>query len=172
MTSTTGPNAEARRGGFTLLELIVVLVLISTVLATAAPSLRGFLAGRQGAEAAAQVLSLTHLARSRAVTQGRVYRLNIDTETNTYWLTMQQAGAFVKLGCEHGRRFRFPDSVSVTLELSAADAQASFVQFYADGRSDQATIGLTGRRGEVLEVTCPSASERFRVVSPSEAGTS
>ena len=172
MTSTTGPSAEARRGGFTLLELVLVMVLVSTVLAMAAPSLRGFLAGRQGAEAAAQVLSLTHLARSRAVTQGRIYRLNIDTETNTYWLTMQQAGAFVELGCEHGRRFRFPDSVSVTLELPPADAQASFVQFYADGRSDQATIGLIGRRGEAFEITCPSASERFRVVSPSEAGTS
>ena len=170
MTSTTGPSAEERRGGFTLLELVVVMVLASTVLAMAAPSLRGFLAGRQGAEAAAQVLALTHLARSRAVTQGRAYRLNMDTETNSYWLTMQQAGAFVELDCEHGRRFRFPDTVSVTLELSPAEVQASYVQFYPDGRSDQATICLTGRRGEVLEVTCPSASERFRIVSSSEPG--
>lgn len=150
----------------------MVLVLISTVLAMAAPSLRGFSRGRQTADAAAQVLALTHLARSQAVTQACVYRLNIDTETNTYWLTMQQAGAFVELDCEHGRRFRFPNGVSVTLELPPVDGPTSYIQFYPDGRSDQATIGLTGRGGDVFEVTCPSASERFRVLSPSEAAGS
>ena len=39
MTSATGPSPDRRpAGGFTLLELIAVLVLISTVLAIAAPS--------------------------------------------------------------------------------------------------------------------------------------
>jgi len=150
----------------------VVLVLISTVLAMAAPWLRGFSGGRQTAEAAAQVLSLTHLARSQAAAQGRSYRLNIDAEAKTYWLTMQQAGAFVELDCEHGRRFQFPEGVSVTLESSVAEGQASYIQFYPDGRSDQATIRLTGRGADVYEVSCQSASERFRVVSPSEAGGS
>jgi len=169
MTLTTGPSDETRANGFTLLELIVVLVLVSTVLAMAAPSLRGFVGGRQTANAAAQVLSLTKLARSQAVVQGRVYRLNIDTETKTYWLTMQRAGSFVPLGFEHGRRFQFPDGVSVKLELPLGNNSASYIQFYPDGRNDEARIELTGQQGEVFEVTCPSATERFRVVSPSEA---
>ncbi len=147
----------------------MVLVLISTVLAMAAPSLRGFSGGRKTADAAAQVLALTHLARSQAVTRACVYRLNIDTETNTYWLTMQRGGAFVALDREHGRRFRFPEGVSVTLELSPANGTTPYIRFYPDGRSDQATIGLTGRGGEVFEVACSCASERFRVISPSEA---
>lgn len=71
MTLTTGPPGDrGARGAFTLLELIAVLVLISTVLAAAAPSLRGFVRGRRTAEAAAKVLSLTHLGRSRAVSWG------------------------------------------------------------------------------------------------------
>lgn len=148
----------------------MVLVLVSTVLAMAAPSLRGFVGGRQTAETAARVLSLTQFARSQAAAQGRVYRLNIDAKEKTYWLTMQRAGAFVPLESEYGRRFQFPDGVSVRLELPLRNNNASYIQFYPNGRTDEARIELTGQQGEVLEVTCPSATERFRIVSPSEAG--
>ena len=169
MISTTGPSPERRSAGaFTLLELIVVLVLISTILAMAAPSLRGFAYGRQTADAAARILSLTHLARSRAASWGCVHRLNVDAETGTYWLTMQRAGAFVQIESDHGRRYRLPVGVSIAVD-SPSDAESlSCVQFYPDGRCDLATIQLTGRQGEVLQITCPSASERFQIVSPPE----
>jgi Tfp pilus assembly protein FimT len=169
MTSTTGPNADRRAAGaFTLLELIAVLVLISTVLAAAAPSLRRFARGRQTADAAAQILSLTHLARSQAATRGCVHRLNLDAEEGTYWLTVQHAGAFVEIDSSHGRHFRLPVGVSVALDSVSGAEPSSYVQFYPDGRCDQATIELTGGEGDVLHVTCPSPSERFRIVSPPE----
>ena len=160
-----------RRGAFTLLELIAVLVLISTVLAIAAPSLRGFVYGRQTADAAAQILALTHLARSRAAAQGSTHRLNFDTEEGVYWLTAQQAGAFVDTEADHGRRYRLPVGVTVTVETPLEPepaAQVSYVHFYPDGRSDQAIIELAGgEEQEVLHVTCESPSERFRILTPS-----
>ena len=78
--------------GFTLLELILVMVILSTVLAMAAPSLRGFFASRKTHDTAAQILALTQFARSQAISEGIVYRLNFDTRQRTYWLTAQQAG--------------------------------------------------------------------------------
>ena len=169
MTLITGPSADRRpAGAFTLLELIAVLVLISTVLAAAAPSLRGFVRGRQTADAAAQILSLTRLARSRAASRGCIHRLNLDAEGGTYWLTMQRAGAFVEIDSSHGRRFRLPVGVSVALALPSGDESLSYVQFYPDGRCDPATIELTGGQGDAFHVTCPSPSERFQVVSPKE----
>jgi len=165
MTSTTGPNAERRTGGFTLLELIVVLVLISAVLALAAPSLRRFARARGTTDAATHLLALAHLARSQAVTQAQVWRLNIDPEAFTYWLTVQQAGAFVQPQREYGRLFRFPDGVSVAVEGSETADGMPCVQFYPDGRSDPATIELADAEGRTLQVTCPSVSDRFRIVS-------
>ena len=181
MTSPTGPSPSPSRprgggvrgapraprpskGAFTLLELIAVLVLISTVLAIAAPSLRGFVHGRKTADAAAELLSLTHLARSRAAARGCIYRLNVDTERGLYGLTVQRGGAFVDLGDAYGRVHEVPKGVTVRLDRAAgADA---WVQFYPDGRCDPATIELIGGGGEVLLVTCPCPTERFRVVSP------
>ena len=169
MISTTGPSPDrSRAGGFTLLELIAVLVLISTVLAIAAPSLRGFVHGRQTADTDARILSLTHLARSRAATVGAVHRLNVDSQTGTYWLTMQRQGAFVEIDGGHGRRYRLPAGAAAALDVPADEESISYVQFYPNGRCDPATIRLTGARGETLQVTCPSAGRRFRIVSPAE----
>lgn len=160
-----------RAGGFTLLELILVLVLISAVLALAAPSLRRFARARETTDAASHLLALTHLARSQAVAQAQVWRLNIDPEAATYWLTVQQAGAFVEPRNEYGRLFRFPAGVSVTVDGSETPDGTPYVQFYPDGRSDPATIELADPDGKALQVACPTLSERFRILSlPLEAG--
>jgi len=171
MTSGTGPRTDRRRrGGFTLLELIAVLVLISTVLAIAAPSLRGFVHGRQTADTAARMLALTRLARSRAICRGAIHRLNIDQESGEYWLTVQVGGAFVEMETDDGRRYELPLGVSVTADEAEVESEDSVwhVQFYPDGRCDPATLELSGSEGDVLYVTCPSPSERFRVVLTEE----
>jgi prepilin-type N-terminal cleavage/methylation domain-containing protein len=168
------PAALGRRhgGGFTLLELIVVLGLVGVLLTLAAPSLKGFLASRQTADAAAQVLALTQLAGSRAAAQGTVYRLNIDPQTGTYWLSTQQAGSFVDLGDEFGRRFRFPEGTTVRVVSPAGGSAQPYVEFYPNGRTQEATIELTGRQGEVYSVVCDSVTEAFHIVAPTEVSGS
>jgi Tfp pilus assembly protein FimT len=151
------------------MELILVMLVISVVLALSAPSLRGFFASRQTADAAMTMMSLTKYARSQAVAQGRRYRLNIDAASGTYWLAVQQGGAFVDLNSEMGRRFQLPEGATVSLRLDAPGSDAAYVQFYPNGRSDTATIEIRGRQGDVFLVTAPAAIEPFRVISPSEA---
>ena len=150
--------------GFTLLELILVLALIGTVVAMVAPSLRIFCRARETADAAARVLSLTQYARSQAVAEGRPFRLCVDDQASTCWLSAQRAGAFVELECEMGRRFSFPAGSSVRLLDGAGEqSQLGYVQFGPDGRTDEATFEITGRQGEVVRVACLSATEQFRV---------
>lgn len=173
--STTGPRTDEGRGprgrqveaaGFTLLELILIMVVICTVLAVAAPSLRGFFASRQTADEAAHIVALTQFARSQAVTEGRVYRLNFDLERGVYWLTSERGGTFVALDNEIGRRFFLPAG----MRAGWLDEDRDHVAFYADGGTDAATLQLVGLQGEVLEVTCSSPAGGYRVVDPTEAG--
>ncbi len=168
MTWTTGPRNSAS-SGFTLMELVLVLVVISVVLALSAPTLRGFFASRQTADAAAAVLSLTQWASSEAITQGHRCRLNVDPSAGTCWLTVEQMGAFVEPNWGAGRHWRLPDGAAISLHADPADPLRSYVQFYPTGRSDVATLEIRGRGGEVFLVACPSATERFRVLSLSEA---
>jgi len=154
--------------GFTLLELVLVMVIICTVLAMAAPSLRGFFASRQTADAAAQIVALTQLARSGAVAEGRIYRLNLDVEAGTYWLTAQEGGTFENLHSEFGRVFSVPEGTLVSWEAPPRGDSPGYVQFYPSGRTEATTIRLAGRQGDVIEITCPSPTELFRVVTPVE----
>jgi len=83
---------------------------------------------------------------------------------------VQVGGAFVEMETGHGRRYELPAGVSVAVDEAESESEDSvwYVQFYPDGRCDPATIELAGSEGDVLHVTCPSPSERFRVVLPSE----
>jgi len=164
-------TTDRRPGGFTLLELILMLVLISTVLALAAPSLRGFVRSRETANAAARILALTQYARSQAISEARPYRLHVDGSSNLCWLASQWCGTYVELGREMGRPFALPPGAVVRLtDASGQASPLSWVQFYPDGRTDAAIIEITGAPGEVFRVACESATERFRILAPGESG--
>jgi Tfp pilus assembly protein FimT len=149
---------------FTLLELILVMLILSTVLAMAAPSLRGFFGSRKTHDEAAQILALTRFARSQAISVGIIYRLNFDTQQHTYWLTAQQSGAFEKLRTEFGRVFTFPNDIVAELDGLKKENGQTFLEFTPQGTVTAGTVRLIDRRGLVLEVTCPTVTESFSIV--------
>ena len=151
--------------GFTLLELILVMVILSTVLAMAAPSLRGFFASRQIHDAAAQILALTQFARSQAVCEGTTYRLNFDKDEATYWLTANQSGVFEELGIEFGRVFELPKDTVLELEDIVKDGEEEFIAFKPQGIVTPATVKLTDRRGNVVKLHCPAVTESFSIIT-------
>jgi len=154
--------------GFTLLELVLVMVILSTVLAMAAPSLRGFFASRQTHDTATQILALTQLARSQAISEGVKYRLNFDTRQRTYWLTAQQAGTYEKLKTSFGQEFTLPKDMVMELEDVDEDDGDIFLAFTPQGTVTAGTVRLIDRRGRALEVTCPTATESFSIVECEE----
>ena len=155
---------RAKNIGFTLLELILVMLILSTVLAMAAPSLRGFFGSRKTHDEAAQILALTQFARSQAISEGITYRLNFDTRERKYWLTSQQSGAFEQLKTEFGRVFTFPSDIIAELEDVEKEDNDLFLEFTPQGTVTAGTIRLIDRRGLVLKVTCPTVTESFSIV--------
>jgi prepilin-type N-terminal cleavage/methylation domain-containing protein len=164
MTRNPRERRSRRQRAMTLLELILVMVILSTVLAMAAPSLRGFFASRRSEDTAAQILALTQLARSQAISEGIIYRLNFDTEKRTYWLTAQRAGAFEKLKTELGQVFTLPKDIEMELVGIEEKDQDKFLAFTPHGTVTAGTVRLIDRRGQAVEVTCPTATESFSVV--------
>ena len=153
-----------RGAGFTLLELILVMLILSTVLAMAAPSLRGFFGSRQSQDTAAQILALTQFARSQAISEGVVYRLNFDTKERIYWLTAWKSGSFRELETEFGQFFALPRDMVMELDDTDEEDGKPFVEFTPQGTVTAATIRLIDRGGRALEVTCPTVTESFSIV--------
>lgn len=163
MTSTIGRRNNC---GFTLFELILVMLIVSVLAALAAPTLRGFIAGRKCANAAAQIVALGQYARTQAVGTGTVYRLNFDPSNGTYWLSSQSGAEFSTLRNEFGRPFQLPDGTSANWQTTAV-AQPCF-QFYPDGRVEAATLELHGAVGEVVAIGCRSETEPLTILKESQ----
>lgn len=161
---SSGIRQHDTDAGFTLLELILVMLILSTVLAMAAPSLRGFFGSRQSQDAAAQILALTQFARSQAISEGVVYRLNFDTKDRVYWLTAWKSGSFQELQTEFGQVFTLPRDMIMELEDAEKEDGKPFVEFTPQGTVTAATIRLIDRGGRALEVTCPTVTESFSIV--------
>jgi type II secretion system protein H len=168
----------SREKGFTLLELILVMVIISTVLAMAAPSLRGFFSSRKTHDAASNILSLIRFARSQAITEGHTYRLNFDSDEGVYWLTSDAEGAFSAPSTEFGREFDLPDDTTVEIEKdddkknkNDKEDQKTYIAFFSQGMAETGTITLTDRSGEEIKITSPSPAEPYRIVESEETET-
>jgi len=145
-----------------------VLLVVAVAMGVVAPSLAGFAHARADAEAADNVLALMHLARNRAATLGTVSRVNFEAETNSCWVTVQEAGAFVPLNSELGLPVDLPEDMSVRVELPENIEPRDYVQFMPDGRAEQAMVTLFGGDGKIYKILCPSATDRFRILKPGE----
>ncbi|MCE5327719.1 MAG: prepilin-type N-terminal cleavage/methylation domain-containing protein [Planctomycetaceae bacterium] len=164
------PRCAGRAAAFTLIELVLVLALIGIVLAAAVPSMRGFVASRNAADTASQVLALTKCARGQAIAAGRPCRLNIDGAAGSFWLSVQQNGTFVEVQSDPGSRITPVDGVTISLRSEGPPRvdETPCVEFQPSGRCAASTIEVRGRGGELYLVTCASPTEAFHIVTPAE----
>lgn len=157
----------SQRAGFTLLELILVMVILCVVMAMAAPSLRRMWASSGQDNAAAQMVALANWARMQSINEGRIYRLNIDEAKGEYWLTAQEEEEFVELRSEFGRVFVLPQEVRSKIQRDD-QAGGQWIAFHPTGRTEVATIVLTGKQDEETRVGCLSPTELFKVIQSDE----
>ena len=78
--------AGGARRGFTLIELILVMALLTVVISLTAPRLSRFFHGRTLDSEARRLLALTRSGQSRAVSEGIPMDLWVDTEEGTFGL--------------------------------------------------------------------------------------
>lgn len=129
------PSPPARRAGFTLIELVVVLLILGVILGIAGPAfvLRGAAAGD---DASAPVAGVLARARRTAIESARVTTVTIDPRSARVWVRTE--------GAEPNVDTTFTLALSRDSELQAPLAR---VHFTFDARG--------GASGEPLTVTSP-----------------
>jgi type II secretion system protein H len=119
--SRPADRSRRRARGFTLVELVLVMVLLIVVASLVAPRMSSFFRGRALSAEAQRFLSLTHYAQSRAVAEGVPVLLWIDPRRSAYGLEVQGAHT---TGTD--RDVAYEADPSVTLQLPAVtDAPVS-----------------------------------------------
>tara|TARA_Y100001933_G_scaffold264699_1_gene331903 strand:+ start:14481 stop:15050 length:570 start_codon:yes stop_codon:yes gene_type:complete len=146
-------HGKVRHNGFSFFELIVVLVILSTVLGMLAPNLRGFFFAHQTHEKALHLMALMRHARSQAVTQGITHRLTFNLADRQYILQQQVDGQYVSLGDSLGQTFTWPDTVELTFEADVEQNDPIYLIFKPQGTVTPGKITLKGQdedKGYVL----------------------
>jgi type II secretion system protein H len=159
-------RATRNSAAFTLIELIIVMVIICTALAIAAPSLSGWNRGSRLRDSSDQFLALTRWARTQAIANSQTYRLNVDSQTGHYWVTAQDGQEFAAVASDFGQEFIVPDGAAI--EVKGAESKAlEFLTFYPTGRTTPAHVILSDERG-AIEILCETPAEGFRILKPGE----
>jgi Tfp pilus assembly protein FimT len=151
-------------------ELILVMAIIAIALMMAAPSLAGFARGRGAEDSAVRLVALSHWARSQAISDGAIYRLNLDLGNAQWWLTKDGGGgSFVNVDSTFGQVYKAPDGIKMDSNAPEID-KAKMIEFDPSGRSDTAYVRFTDARGNVADVECENPSDVYHIVAQNQGG--
>ncbi len=149
---------------FTLIELIAVLLIMAIACIMVAPMLGNFVRGRGPDNTAGRFMAVAHWARSQAISDGAIYRMNLDTSAGTWSLTMDSGTAFVAVESTYGNEFVLPDDVKMQTDAPKID-KMQVIEFDPTGRSDPGTVKFLGTRGGEVDVVCDTPVDTYHIVS-------
>ncbi|HIC04090.1 MAG TPA: type II secretion system protein GspH [Nitrospirales bacterium] len=139
--------------GFTLIELVVVLILIGISVALVAPTISHSLERAHFQKDVRSVSAMLRLARSQAIAHKAPYTLSIDLDEHQVWV-----GATQQQNAKQTRHMtRLPLSHTDTLRVKAQKHEKTSgtgtLVFYPNGSSGGGTIQM-GRNGqkETIEI--------------------
>ena len=155
------PNRRARQsgGGFTLIELIIVLTIIVIMSAAVVPVFSGSMAKLERDHAVRDFVATLRYAQERAVTDTREYRLAIDPELNQYWLlrcagVVERKKTFELIDERQGKAMFLPERLSMKSVKARKERQEKFyyISFYPNGACDRAEVTLQHEDGRAVTV--------------------
>ena len=129
------------RRGFTLLELMLVMLIVAIAAALVGPAIGSRLLRADARRTAVQLRAAVELMRVHAVRSGREEVLIVDPEENAYW---REGGGAVNVPTESG-------VLSAQSWWVRENGQAEF-HFYPDGTNSGGAIRVEQDRGETAYV--------------------
>lgn len=169
-TATVALSSDRNRAGFTLLEVLVVLVLVSVITAVVAPVVGTGAQTLRLQSAARHVAATLRLARARAIRQQEVYLVSFDRERGQ--VTMASGDL------DEQRSFDLPRDVRLERAALLGDASRSAHRspdpvtffFSPNGAAQALEVRLVNARGRSLRVVLDAfrRSPRIEPVPPGE----
>jgi len=159
------------RGGFTLFELIIVMIVIFTLATIVVPRFSDFFPSYQVRKSTEHLMAWARKARADAAVTGIRQRLILDTKTRKFWIEyearpIKEPGKFVLLSGAWGEE-QLPEAVtfeSITGAENAATGEGlKVLEFRPDGTSTDATIVLSNDSGDSHSLKIEGATSKITI---------
>jgi len=158
--------------GFTLLELMAVMIIITISFVAVRPVFLGAIRNAQERTALRELVGLLSSARTQAVARGKLVRVVCTSEEAMFWAEIQvdpmkDRSEFEALPLLGRERVRLPDHVVITgMEVAGQETSASDrneIYFFPDGRTDGATLVLMDAADREVVIDLTPATGRVRL---------
>ena len=147
------PRGASSRQGFTFIELILVLVIVSIAFAIVAPAIGNRLNSGDPKRTALQLRSTMEMLRIRALIDGKEQLLIVDPQENQYWLESaghtqaQDEGEQDEEGQDEVHRVPSGGGELSARGIWVRDNGEVEFRFYPDGMNSGGDIFIEQRRG-------------------------
>jgi general secretion pathway protein H len=153
---------EVRTKGFSLIELIVVLVITSLAIALVAPSLFRFFSTVELKATAKKVSAILQYYRSEAINQGKVYQILFDSDLNEVRVqpvvSAEEEGEGEKKEENFTKKiYALPKGIhikEVKNESTQYPSDFPTIEFYSNGTSNggEITLDSQDRQGYTIKI--------------------
>jgi type II secretion system protein H len=168
-------NRRWHNSGFTLMELLLVMVVIAVAAAIAAPGFTGFSRGRRLPNTAIALMTTARWCRVQAIINGTTYRLNLDHSNRQWSVTKDDGtGVFVEMDEKEkqGQAYTLPEGIDFgqpifeSTETEEEEASEEYVTFKPNGRADVVTIRLVAtENGHYVDIANDMPLGTFHILS-------
>ncbi len=146
-------NREGMRcaSGFSMMEIMLVLVIISILTTISMPALQGFAASRRLKSAAQKIVDTFTYARDMAITERHTHLVVFDLTGNRYWLASSETFNTQNPLASAGRRANTPNTNNQQAPVSRTGGVMGVTQSLTEGVSiPSMTTTFSGTTQEVM----------------------
>ncbi len=165
MSKRRGMVAGSGEGGFSLIELTVVLALVGLIAGVGLPTMQEWLDRYRVRTAAEELASLIQLQRMRAVSQSTDFSIAFDAVAGTY--TLYQGDAATGTALE-AMAHTLPNGVLFSGNADAVNVPGDEMIFHSDGSLNDSTattdtIHMANAIGDVFLLSINRSTGRVQV---------
>jgi type II secretion system protein H len=176
-------RTSPRKLGFTLIELMVVIVLIAIMTAVILPEMKGTYEDALLRSTARKLVDVFNVANSHAIALNQIHRVRLDRRNGRYFIETRNAERGTRNSEVPGGEGTFDTRISVEIRNVAEDsadpvenaatvaadefrnrATDGAISFYADGTADAQEILLRDRQGFRLVLRINPITARVHII--------
>ena len=168
--------ARRRDSGFTLVELILVMVIIFTLATVVMPRFSDFFPSLQVRKSTEHLMAWARKARADAAITGTRQRLYLDMTKRKFWIEheprpIKDPGRFVALAGAWAEEL-LPQGVEIEsidkAETDGGSSSVRYVEFRPDGTSSDATVVLASDNGDRQTLKIEGSTSKITIEQSAE----
>jgi len=160
------------KSGFTLVELLLVMVILAVIAALSTPALRGFNRARLLPNTSQELVNTARWCQIQAIAEGVTYRLNFDASGGTWSVTKDDGTElnFTPVATNFiPEIYTLPQGITLETDIPKTKDGGEYVSFGPGGRCEMATITLHSDNVSVA-VTVDTPLGTYHVVKSAAGG--